>query len=36
MTVIGAETCCDNIVNKIYHDIEVHFVAYLYITDFYS
>jgi len=33
MAVIAAETCCENTVNKIHHDIEVHFDAYLYITD---
>jgi len=27
MAVISAETCCENTVNKIHHDIEVHFVA---------
>jgi uncharacterized protein YlbG (UPF0298 family) len=33
MTVIAAETCCKNVVNKLGHNIEVHFVSYLYITD---
>jgi len=33
MAATVAETCCENLVNKIHHKNEVHFVGYLYIMD---
>ena len=27
MAVMAAETCCENIVNKLHHNIDVHFVS---------